>query len=101
MGTLCASRTSFSCTLLLFVGKNSLYNLPKVLTTVSRKYLMSLFRAVFLTDLDRHGVFKCPQGQVLREGYQPLREIGVDNPLEKLVLGSAWRRHDVLDLKQK
>ena len=32
---------------------------------------------------------------------QHLREIGVDNPLEKLVLGSAWRRHDALDLKQK
>ena len=32
---------------------------------------------------------------------QQLREIGVDNPLEKLVLGSAWRRHDALDLKQK
>ena len=24
------------------------------------------------------------------------RKIGVDNPLEKLVLGSAWRRHDAL-----
>ena len=27
---------------------------------------------------------------------QHLRKIGVDNPLEKLVLGSAWRRHDAL-----
>ena len=29
---------------------------------------------------------------------QHLREIGVDDPLEKLVLGSASRRHDALDL---
>ena len=29
---------------------------------------------------------------------QHLREIGVDKPFEKLVLGSAWRRHDALDL---
>ena len=32
---------------------------------------------------------------------QHLREIGVDNPLEKLVLGSAWRRHGALDLSEK
>ena len=32
---------------------------------------------------------------------QHLREIGVGNPLEKLVLGSAWRWHDALDLKQE
>ena len=32
---------------------------------------------------------------------QHLCEIGVDNPLEKLVLGSAWRCHDALNLKQK
>ena len=32
---------------------------------------------------------------------QHLREIGVYNPLEKLVLGRAWKCHDALDLKQK
>ena len=32
---------------------------------------------------------------------QHLRKIGVDDPLEKLVLGSAWRRHDALDLSEK
>ena len=37
------TRTEDNCTILLLVGKNSLYNLPKVLTTVSRKYLPSLF----------------------------------------------------------
>ena len=30
---------------------------------------------------------------------QNLHEIGVDNPLKKLVLGSVWRCHDALDLK--
>ena len=32
---------------------------------------------------------------------QHLREIGVDKPFEKLVLGSAWRRHGALDLSEK
>ena len=32
---------------------------------------------------------------------QHLREIGVDDPLEKLVLGSAWRHHGDLDLSEK
>ena len=72
MGTSCTSRTLFSCTLLLLVGKNSLYNLPKGLTTVSRKNLLFLFRAVFLTDLEHHDIFKRSQGQVFREGHQPL-----------------------------
>ena len=43
VGTLCALWTPFSCTILLLVGKKSLYNLPKVLTTVSHKYLMFFF----------------------------------------------------------
>ena len=30
------------------------YNLLKVLTTVSRKYPLFLFRAIFLTDLEHH-----------------------------------------------
>ena len=51
VGTSCALRTPFSCTLRILVGKNSLYNLPKVLTTVSRKNLLFLFRAVFAADL--------------------------------------------------
>ena len=71
MGTVCALWTPSSCTILLLVGKNSLYNLPKVLTTVSCKYILSLFRAVFLTYLDRHGVFKCPQCNAPR----PLRQL--------------------------
>ena len=71
VGTSCALRTPFSCAILLLVGKNSLYNLPKVLTTVSCKYILSLFRAVFLTYLDRHGVFKCPQCNAPR----PLRQL--------------------------
>ena len=32
---------------------------------------------------------------------QHLHKIGVDNPLEKLVLGSAWRHHGALDLSEK
>ena len=71
VGTSCALWTPFSCMILLLVGNNSLYNLPKVLTTVSRKNLLSLFRAIFLIDPGRHVVFKCPQGPVLREGHQP------------------------------
>ena len=32
---------------------------------------------------------------------QHLRKVGVDDLLEKLVLGGAWRRHDDLDLSAK
>ena len=32
---------------------------------------------------------------------QHLREVGIDNLLEELVLGGAWRRHDDLDLSEK
>ena len=32
---------------------------------------------------------------------QHLRKIGFDDPLEKVVLGSAWRRHGALDLSEK
>ena len=46
-GHLVCPRTPFSCTLRMLVGKNSLYKLPKVLTTVSRKYPLFSFRAVF------------------------------------------------------
>ena len=46
VGTLCASRTPFSCMLHILVGKNSLYILPKVLTTVSRKYNLFSFQVV-------------------------------------------------------
>ena len=56
VGTSCALRTPFSCTILLSVGKNSLYNLPKVFTIVSRKYPLSLLRAIFLTDLEHHDI---------------------------------------------
>ena len=48
VSTSCAFRTPFSCTICILVGKKSLYNLPKVLTPVSCKYLLSLFRAVLL-----------------------------------------------------
>ena len=54
VGTLCASRTPFSCMLRILVGKNSLYILPKVLTTVSRKYPLFSFRAVSVADLEHH-----------------------------------------------
>ena len=49
--TSCALRTPFSYTILLLVGKNSLYILPKVLTTVSRKYPLFSFRVVSVSDL--------------------------------------------------
>ena len=62
VGTSCALRTLFSCTIRILVGKNSLYNLPKVLTTVPRQNPLLLLRAIFLTDLDHHDVFKRPQG---------------------------------------
>ena len=55
VSTSCASRTPFSCTLRILVGKNSLYILPKVLTLVSRKYPLFSFRAVSVADLERHG----------------------------------------------
>ena len=32
---------------------------------------------------------------------QHLREVGVDDLLEELVLGGTWRRHDDLDLSEK
>ena len=53
MDTSCVPRTPFSCTLRILVGKNSLYNLPKVLTTVSCKNIMSLFRAIPIVDLEQ------------------------------------------------
>ena len=55
----------------ILVGKKSLYILPKVLTTVSRKYPLFSFRAVSVSDLEHHGVSKRSQGQVFREGHQP------------------------------
>ena len=51
--TSCASRTPISCMLRLLVGKNSLYILPKVLTTVSRKYPLFSFRVVPVADLEQ------------------------------------------------
>ena len=68
--------------ILLLVSKNSLYNLLKVLTTVSRKYLLSLFRAVFLTDLGHHviinpylaEVLQHPQTIEMREGLLHIRD---------------------------
>ena len=48
VGTSCALRTPFSYTTRILVSKNSLYNPPGVLTPVSRKYLLSLFRVVLL-----------------------------------------------------
>ena len=53
MGTSCALRTPFSCTLCILVGKKSLYNLPKVLTLISRKYPLFLFRAVAAADYSK------------------------------------------------
>ena len=48
VGKSCALRTPFSYMILLLVGKNSLYNLPEVLTTVPRKYPLFLFGVVLL-----------------------------------------------------
>ena len=53
MGTSCASRTPFSCMLRILVSKNSLYILPKVLTTVSRKYPLFSFRVVPAAELNK------------------------------------------------
>jgi hypothetical protein len=50
---------------LSYTGKKTLYILSDVLTTVSQVSPLFLFRAVFLTDLDRHGASKSVQGQVL------------------------------------
>ena len=50
VGTSCALRTPFSCMILIFVGKNSLYNLPKILTTVSRKIFCLCFE-LFLPQI--------------------------------------------------
>ena len=51
VGTSCASRTPFSCGVLLLVGKNSLYILPKGLTLVSRKFPLFSFRVCFLSQI--------------------------------------------------
>ena len=48
----------------ILVGKDSLYMLPKVLTTVSRKYPLFSFRAVSVSDVEHHVVSKHSQGQV-------------------------------------
>ena len=50
VGTSCALRIPFSYTLRILVGKNSLYNLPEVLTPVSRKNPLFVFRAVAAAD---------------------------------------------------
>lgn len=80
VGTSSASRTPFSCMLRILVGKNSLYILPKVLTTVSRKYPLFSFQAISVSDLEHHVVSKRSQGQVFREGYQPLSCEGAASP---------------------
>ena len=77
VGTSCALRTPFSYTTRILVSKKSLYNISGVLTPVSCKNLLFLFRAVFLTDLGYHDGPKRLQGQVLREGHQPLPRLGV------------------------
>ena len=53
VGTSCALRTLFSCTILLLVGKNSLYNHLKVLTSIPREHPLFLFRAVSAADLEQ------------------------------------------------
>ena len=50
VGTSCAFRTLFSCTIHILVGKNSLYILPKALTPVSRKSPLFSFRAIVVAD---------------------------------------------------
>ena len=52
-GHLVRSPDSVSCTIPLSVDKNSLYNLPNVLTIVSCKYPLSLFRAISIADLEQ------------------------------------------------
>ena len=66
--------------MLVLQDKNSLYILPDVLTTVTQKYPLFLFRAIFLTDLDRYGFTKLFQGQFLREGHQSLPFEGDETP---------------------
>ena len=61
VATSCASRTPFSCSLRILVGKNSLYKLPKVLTTVSRKYPLFSFRAISVADQEHHDVALLPR----------------------------------------
>ena len=90
MDTSCALWTPFSCTILLLVGKNSLYNLLKVLTTAPWQNPLFLFRAVFLTDLDHHDDFKRPQGQVFREGHQPLPRGGAATPSNHWVVWGGF-----------
>ena len=71
VATSCAFRTPFSCRILVLVSKNSLYNLPRVLTPVSCNYPLFVFRAVFLTDPGRHVVFKCPKDQFFEKVINP------------------------------
>ena len=47
----------------LLVGKNSLYNLLKVLTTVPRKYPLSLFRVVSVADLEQDVFSRVSRGE--------------------------------------
>ena len=60
-----ASQTLFSCTLRILVGKNSLYILLKVLTTVSRKYPLFLFRSISVSDLRAICRPKIQKGKVM------------------------------------
>ena len=53
MGTSCALRTPFSCTIRILVGKNSLYILPTGLATISRKYPLFSFQAVPVGELSK------------------------------------------------
>ena len=41
------------------------------MTTVSCKYPLFLFRSVFLTDLGRHVIFKCPKDKFFEKVINP------------------------------
>ena len=66
VGTSGALRTLFSCTIRILVGKNSLYNLPKVLTCVSRKYPLFLFRAIFCQGCQGQASCRLPPPPTMR-----------------------------------
>ena len=82
-----ALRAPFSCGILLLVDKNSLYNLPKVLTTVPCKNPLFLFRVVFLTDLDCDDVPKRPPRTRFLRGSSTLTSRRCCNTLKPLRCG--------------
>jgi hypothetical protein len=63
VATSCTLRTPFSCGILLLVGKNLLYNLPKVSTSIPRQNPLFLCLANSAADLKQHVFARVSRGE--------------------------------------